>query len=99
MAGEIGYNFCRFNELIDEGHGETGEMLGVVFLYGDRGSDGIHGSRKPDARRGVAGASSGADAEDAIDCCMLVCARHWCEWMWVWKNHGFGYLIQRRDEK
>jgi hypothetical protein len=46
-------------------------MLGVVFLCGDRGPDGTHGRRKPDVRRGVAGASSGADAEDAMDCCVL----------------------------
>lgn len=43
-------------------------MFGVVFLYGVRASEASHGRRNEDARRGVAGASSGADAEDAIDC-------------------------------
>jgi hypothetical protein len=61
-------------------------MLGVVFLYGDRGSDGIHGRRKPDVRRGVAGASSGADAEDAIDCYMLVRAGFGQEGVPEWRS-------------
>jgi hypothetical protein len=55
-------------------------------LYGDRGSDGTHGRRKPDVRRGVAGASSGADAEDAIDCCMSVWLTRWCVWTWAWEG-------------
>ena len=54
-------------------------MLGLVFLYGDRASEGSHGRRNEDVRRGVVGASSGADTEDAIDRCLLVWTGDWRE--------------------
>ena len=58
-------------------------MFGVVFLYGDLASEGSHGRRNEDVRRGVVGASSGADTEDAMDRCILVWWRDWCECKWV----------------